>query len=138
MEVTIERPEQAAVPIDRSGVALGLDEFSLLSRIQAGEINAVRARLGEMMIPESELERLAGGPVVVHPAQENSNGAFRQQLWAFNQGLEDSSATARAVLLRSPRLRWAFGRKRNYWVSRRSQRNFLPELGIRARILTGN
>jgi len=59
MNVTMERPEQAALPIDKSASALGLDEFSLLSRIQAGEINAVRGRSGEMMIPQAELEHLA-------------------------------------------------------------------------------
>jgi hypothetical protein len=72
MEVTIERPEQAAVPMDRSAIALGLDEFSLFSRIQTGEIKAARARSGEMVIPRSELEHLAGGPVIVHPAQEGT------------------------------------------------------------------
>jgi hypothetical protein len=72
MKVTIERPEQAAVPIDRSATALGLDGFSLLSRVQTGEIKAARARSGEMVIPRSELERLAGGPVTVDPAQRST------------------------------------------------------------------
>src|SRR6266478_2022836 len=72
MEVIIEKPEQAAVPIDRSAIALGLDEFSMFSRIQTGEIKAARARSGEMVIPRSELEHLAGGPVTVHPAQEGT------------------------------------------------------------------
>ena len=72
MEVIIEKPELAAVPIDRSAIALGLDEFSLFSRIQTGEIKAARARSGEMVIPRSELERLAGGPVTVHPARERT------------------------------------------------------------------
>jgi len=72
MEIIIEKPEQAAVPIDRSAIALGLDEFSLFSRIQTGEIKAARARSGEMVIPRSELERLAGGPVTVHPAHEGT------------------------------------------------------------------
>jgi hypothetical protein len=72
MEITIEKPEQAAIPMDRSAIALGLDEFSLFSRIQTGEIKAARARSGEMVIPRSELERLAGGPVTVHPAQEGT------------------------------------------------------------------
>jgi hypothetical protein len=72
MEVTIERPEQAAVPMDRSAIALGLDEFSLFSRIQTGEIKAARARSGEMVIPRSELEHLAGGPVTVHPAHDGT------------------------------------------------------------------
>jgi hypothetical protein len=72
MEITIEKPDQAAVPMDRSALALGLDEFSLFSRIQTGEIKAARARSGEMVIPRSELERLAGGPVTVHPTFEGT------------------------------------------------------------------
>ena len=63
MQVTTERPDQAALTIDKSASALGLHEFSLLSRIQAGEIKSARARSGEMVIPESELERLARTPV---------------------------------------------------------------------------
>jgi len=72
MEIIIEKPEQAAVPIDRSAIALGLDKFSLFSRIQTGEIKAARTRSGEMVIPRGELERLAGGPITVHPAQEGT------------------------------------------------------------------
>src|SRR5205823_10663845 len=63
MQVMNERPDQVALTIDKSASVLGLHEFSLLSRIQAGEIQSARARSGEMMIPESELERLARSPV---------------------------------------------------------------------------
>ena len=58
MQVINETPHGRALKIDRSASVLGLHEFSLLSRIQAGEIKAVRANSGEMLIPESELERL--------------------------------------------------------------------------------
>ena len=73
MKVMKETPGQSALAIDKSAAALGLDEFSLLSRIQAGEIKAARATSGEMVIPESELERLAGGPV---SAQSVEGGAI--------------------------------------------------------------
>ena len=63
MKVMNETPGQSALAIDKSAAALGLDEFSLFSLIQAGEIKVARATSGEMVIPESELERLAGGPV---------------------------------------------------------------------------
>src|SRR6266704_3246916 len=63
MQVTTERPDQAALTIDKSASVLGLHEFSLLSRIQAGEIQSARVRSGEMVIPESELERLARTPI---------------------------------------------------------------------------
>lgn|GEM_PF-3756149 len=43
--------------------ALGVHEFSLLSRIQMGDITAARLRSGEMAIPASELERLLNMPV---------------------------------------------------------------------------
>src|ERR1700677_4009715 len=58
MYMTQEAPNQSALSIDKSAAALGVDEFSLLSRIQAGDIKAVRARSGETMIPDTELERL--------------------------------------------------------------------------------
>ena len=61
MQVMIQRPDENAVAIDRGASILGLHEFSLLSRIQAGEIKSVRERSGEMMIPIDELERLAPG-----------------------------------------------------------------------------
>ena len=59
MQVMKETPGQSALTIDKSASVLGLHEFSLMSRIQAGEIKSARARSGEMVIPESELERLA-------------------------------------------------------------------------------
>src|SRR2546428_1021852 len=63
MQVMNERTDERALTIDRSASVLGLHEFSLLSRIQAGETTVGRLRSGEMAIPERELERLAGGPV---------------------------------------------------------------------------
>src|SRR6266566_8680003 len=59
MQVMKETPGQSALTVDKSASVLGLHEFSLLSRIQAGEIKSARSRSGEMLIPESELERLA-------------------------------------------------------------------------------
>ena len=73
MKVMKETPGQSALAIDKSAAALGLDEFSLFSLIQAGEIKVARATSGEMVIPESELERLAGGPV---SAQSVEGGAI--------------------------------------------------------------
>lgn len=58
MYMTQEQPNQTALSIDKCASALGIDEFSLLSRVQTGDIKAVRARSGEVMIPETELERL--------------------------------------------------------------------------------
>jgi hypothetical protein len=61
MYMTQQEPNQLAYSVEESASSLGVDEFSLLSRIQAGEINSVRARSGEIKIPKSELERLAPG-----------------------------------------------------------------------------
>jgi len=72
MNVTRESPEQVALPIDKSAFALGLDEFSLLSRIQAGEINAVRGRSGEMLISQAELAQLAGRAVTEQSFTEDT------------------------------------------------------------------
>jgi hypothetical protein len=63
MQIINGRLENGSLPIDKSASVLGLDEFSLLSRIQAGDILVARARSGEMVVPESELERLIGLPV---------------------------------------------------------------------------
>ena len=51
--------ESDALTISKSAVALGVHEFSLLSRIQAGDIIAARLWSGEMAIPIGELERLS-------------------------------------------------------------------------------
>jgi hypothetical protein len=59
MQVMNEGPNQSALTIEKSASVLGLHEFSLLSRIQAGEIKSARARSGEMVIPVDELERLS-------------------------------------------------------------------------------
>ena len=73
MQVMKETPGESALTIDKSASLLGLHEFSLMSRIQAGEIKVARATSGEMVIPESELERLAGGAV---SAQSVEGGAI--------------------------------------------------------------
>lgn len=54
--------EQQALTTDRSAAVLGIDEFSLFSRVQMGEIKVARLRSGEIAIPEAELERLLGTP----------------------------------------------------------------------------
>jgi hypothetical protein len=56
-----------ALAIDQSAFALGVHEFSLLSRIQAGDIAATRMPSGEMAIPARELERISS--LSVHSLQ---------------------------------------------------------------------
>ncbi len=51
--------EQNALTIGKSASALGVHEFSLFSRIQAGDIISARLWSGEMAVPISELERLS-------------------------------------------------------------------------------
>lgn len=70
MQITQEKPGQTALATETSAEILGLDEFSLFSRIQTGEISAVRGHLGEMRIPESELERVAGYPLNIQPTEK--------------------------------------------------------------------
>lgn len=67
MYMTQEQPNQPALSIDKCASALGMNKFSLLSRIQTGDIKAVRARSGEVMIPETELERLVPAPLRASP-----------------------------------------------------------------------
>jgi hypothetical protein len=59
MEIKTNVSESDALTIGKSAFALGIDEFSLLSRIQAGDIVAARLWSGEMAVPVSELERLS-------------------------------------------------------------------------------
>ena len=51
--------EAEALTIDKCASAFGVDEFSVLSRIQSGDITAARLRSGEMAIPMDEVERLS-------------------------------------------------------------------------------
>jgi len=63
MEMTDNAPDQEAPTIKQCAFALGLHEFSLFSRIQAGDITPTRLRSGIMAIPISELERFAKLPI---------------------------------------------------------------------------
>ena len=63
MEMTDNAPDQDALTITQCAFALGLHEFSLFSRIQAGDITPTRLRSGIMAIPVSELERLSKLPI---------------------------------------------------------------------------
>jgi hypothetical protein len=59
MQINNGVSESDALTIGKSASALGVHEFSLLSRIQAGDIIAARLWSGEIAIPISELERLS-------------------------------------------------------------------------------
>jgi hypothetical protein len=59
MQTTNDPSGQETLTIGKSASALGVHEFSLFSRIQAGDIIASRLRSGEMAIPVSELEWLS-------------------------------------------------------------------------------
>jgi hypothetical protein len=74
MKVMSERPGKDALTIDQSAGVLGLHQFSLLARMQSGEVQCARARSGEMLIPGAELERLAGAPVTA-PASRQGRAA---------------------------------------------------------------
>ncbi len=63
MEITNGALDQEAPTIKQCAFALGLHEFSLFSRIQAGDITPTRLRSGIMAIPVSELERLSKLPI---------------------------------------------------------------------------
>jgi hypothetical protein len=61
MQMTQEKPEDRALTTEQCAATLGLAEFSLFSHVQTGDIKAVRARSGEMLIPGGEVERLVNG-----------------------------------------------------------------------------
>jgi hypothetical protein len=72
MQIKNDMSESDALTINKCASLLGVHEFSLLSRIQAGDITAARLRSGEMAIPESELARLLKMPVNIStiPSQD--------------------------------------------------------------------
>jgi hypothetical protein len=59
MQMKDDVPESDALTISKSASALGIHEFSLLTRVQAGDITATRLRSGEIAIPVCEVERLS-------------------------------------------------------------------------------
>ena len=59
MKIKNDGSEQNTLTIGKSASALGVHEFSLFSRIQAGDITPTRLRSGILAIPVSELERLS-------------------------------------------------------------------------------
>jgi hypothetical protein len=59
MQIKSDVAETDALTLNKSAAALGVNEFSLYSRIQAGDITAARLRSGEIAIPTSEIERLS-------------------------------------------------------------------------------
>ena len=65
MRIRNDLPEAETLAMDQSAALLGIHEFSLLSRTQAGEITAARVRSGEIAVPISELERLLHRPINV-------------------------------------------------------------------------
>jgi hypothetical protein len=79
MYMTQQQADQAAFSVDQCASALGIDEFSLLSRIQMGEINAVRGKSGEIMISESELQRLAPSSLRGPPNESGEQQKFSDQ-----------------------------------------------------------
>lgn len=59
MEIKTDVSESDTLTLNKSASALGVNEFSLYSRIQAGDIACARLRSGEIAIPISEVERLS-------------------------------------------------------------------------------
>jgi hypothetical protein len=59
MEIKNNVAESDTLTLSKSASALGVNEFSLYSRIQAGDIISARLRSGEIVIPISEVERLS-------------------------------------------------------------------------------
>jgi hypothetical protein len=68
------KTEFEGMTIGASASFLGVHEFSLLSRIQNGEIEMIRARSGEVLIPKEEVERLAAASVATLPVSYNTTG----------------------------------------------------------------
>ena len=108
----------ASATASRGSSLLGLHEFSLMSRIQAGEIKSTRSRSGEMLIPESELERLAPnvstaprvdletGPVPISDEKLGIKKAFG----GLTQNGQYISRPIHCAWIRRPVLHWRDGK----------------------------
>jgi hypothetical protein len=59
MQIRNDVLEPDALTISQGASALGIHEFSLLSRIQAGDVASARLSSGEMAVPSNEMERLS-------------------------------------------------------------------------------
>src|SRR5438552_3433325 len=66
------KTEFEGMTIGASASFLGVHEFSLFSRIQNGEIEMIRARSGEVLIPKEEVERLAAASVATLAVSYNT------------------------------------------------------------------
>jgi hypothetical protein len=69
--------ETEALTIDKCASALGVHEFSLLARIQSGDITAARLRSGEIAIPIHEAERLSRSDVHSLTVDSEASGIDR-------------------------------------------------------------
>jgi hypothetical protein len=63
MRIRNDLPEAETLAMNQSAGLLGIHEFSLLVRIQTGEVVAARLQSGEIAIPTGELERLLQQPI---------------------------------------------------------------------------
>lgn len=73
MKMIDQRLEKEAFPLDQCAEILGIDEFSLLTRIQSGQIIAGRTKSGEIVVPKNELTRLGAFEVINAHEPESSS-----------------------------------------------------------------
>jgi hypothetical protein len=84
------------VNVETTARFLGIPEFSLFVRIQTGDIEMIRSRSGEILIPTKEVERLANSPLASLPVPDKP-AHFRDEELGIEQrlgGLRRNGETA--------------------------------------------
>jgi hypothetical protein len=84
------------VNVETTARFLGVPQFSLFARIQTGEVEMIRARSGEILIPTKEVERLANSPSASLPVPDKP-AQFRDEELGIEQrlgGLRRNGETA--------------------------------------------
>jgi hypothetical protein len=84
------------VNVETTARFLGVPEFSLFARIQTGEVEMIRGRSGEILIPTKEVERLANSRIASLPVPDKP-AQFRDEELGIEQrlgGLRRNGETA--------------------------------------------
>jgi hypothetical protein len=95
-EMNMQTGADIGLNIETTARFLGIPQFSLFARIQTGEVEMIRGRSGEILIPTKEVERLANSPIASLPAPDKP-AQFRDKELGVEQrlgGLRRNGETA--------------------------------------------
>jgi hypothetical protein len=97
----------SGMKVESTARLLGIHEFSLLSRLQSGEIELNRARSGEVLIPMEEVERLAPDFVATLAVPQKTTG-FTDEYLGIEQRPAGLRRNGESASFRVPDYRGSF------------------------------